>query len=69
MAVEKAITEFIFSNQKIVIEGYHVEDLIFDRIVTRKTFYEDKLLEKARSLNLKGVYVDIGANIGNHSIF
>ena len=69
MAVEKAITEFIYSNQKIVIEGYHVEDLIFERIVTRKTFYEDKLLEKARSLNLKGVYVDIGANIGNHSIF
>jgi FkbM family methyltransferase len=51
------------------MEGYHTDDSIFDRIVTNQTFYEEKLLEKARSLNLEGVYVDIGANIGNHSIF
>jgi len=69
MTVEKAVTEFTYSNQGIVIEGYHVDDLIFKRIVTGKTFYEDKLLEKARSLNLEGVYVDVGANIGNHSIY
>lgn len=69
MTVEKAVTEFTYSDQRIIIEGYHVDDLIFDRIVTGKTFYEDKLLEKARSLNLKGVYVDVGANIGNHSIY
>jgi protein O-GlcNAc transferase len=69
MKVEKALTEFTYSNQRIRIEGYHVDDLIFDRIVTGKTFYEEKLLEKARSLNLEGVYVDVGANIGNHSIF
>ena len=69
MRVEKAVTEFTYSDQRIIIEGYHVDDLIFDRIVTGKTFYEDKLLEKARSLNLKGVYVDVGANIGNHSIY
>lgn len=69
MTTGKAVTEFTYSNQKIIIEGYHLEDLIFNQIATRKTFYEDKLLEKARSLNLKGAYVDIGANIGNHSIF
>jgi len=69
MTVENAVTEFTYSNQRIVIEGYHVDDLIFNRIVTGKTFYEDKLLEKARSLNLEGVYVDVGANIGNHSIY
>lgn len=69
MGVQEAVTEFVYGNQKILIEGYHTEDSIFDRIVTRETFYEDKLLEKARSLNLEGVYVDIGANIGNHSIY
>ncbi len=69
MKVKNAVTEFTYSNQRIKIEGYHVDDLIFDRIVTGKTFYENRLLEKARSLNLEGVYVDVGANIGNHSIF
>jgi FkbM family methyltransferase len=62
-------TDFVYSNQPITMEGYHTDDSIFDRIVTNQTFYEEKLLEKARSLNLEGVYVDIGANIGNHSIF
>lgn len=69
MSDEKPMAEFVYSDKKISIEGYHVEDLIFNRIINSKTFYEDKLLEKAQSLNLKGVYVDIGANIGNHSIF
>ena len=63
------MTEFVYSNQRIIMEGYHANDSIFDRIATEQTFYEEKLLEKARSLNLEGVYVDIGANIGNHSIF
>ena len=62
-------TDFVYSNQRITMEGYHTEDSIFDQIVTKQTFYEERLLEKARSLNLDGVYVDIGANIGNHSIF
>lgn len=62
-------TDFVYSNQRITMEGYHTEDSIFDQIVTKQTFYEERLLDKARSLNLEGVYVDIGANIGNHSIF
>ena len=55
MGSGRAVTEFIYSNKKIMIEGYHIEDLIFKRIAARKTFYEDKLLEKAQSLSLKGV--------------
>jgi len=69
MSDEKPVVDFIYLDKKISIRGYHIEDAIFDRIVNSKTFYEDKLLEKARFLNLKGVYVDIGANIGNHSVF
>ena len=69
MDKDQVMTEFVYSNQRIIMEGYHADDSIFDRIATEQTFYEEKLLEKARSLNLEGVYVDIGANIGNHSIF
>lgn len=32
-------------------------------------FYENKLLEKVKSLGITGTYVDIGAHHGNHSIF
>lgn len=31
-------------------------------------FYENTLLEKISSMNLGGTYIDIGANVGNHSI-
>lgn len=69
MGQDQVMTEFVYSNKRITMEGYHADDSIFDQIVTEQTFYEETLLEKARSLNLEGVYVDIGANIGNHSIF
>jgi FkbM family methyltransferase len=32
-------------------------------------FYEREFLEYVRSLNIQGVYVDVGANIGNHSVW
>ena len=32
-------------------------------------FYEQKLLEKIKSLGLNGVYVDVGGHHGNHSIY
>lgn len=32
-------------------------------------FYELRLLDKIKSLNLKGTYVDVGAHHGNHSVF
>lgn len=32
-------------------------------------FYEGRLLEAIRDMNLRGAYVDVGANLGNHSIF
>lgn len=64
-----AMTEFVYDGEHIVMEGFHTDDSIFDRIAKDNTFYEHQLLEKARSLGLKGVYVDIGANIGNHSIY
>jgi FkbM family methyltransferase len=44
-------------------------DVLIQRMRQYKTFYELKLLEKITSLNIKGTYVDGGANIGNHSVF
>lgn len=35
----------------------------------RNLFYEQNLLEKIKSLELGGTYVDIGAHMGNHTIF
>ncbi len=32
-------------------------------------FYENKLLEKIKSMNVGGTYIDIGAHHGNHSVF
>lgn len=32
-------------------------------------WYEQELLEYISNLNLNGVYVDVGGNIGNHSLF
>lgn len=35
----------------------------------RGQFYESRLLEKIKSYDLKGTYVDVGAHHGNHSVF
>ncbi len=33
------------------------------------SFYEDGMLTYIRSLQLKGVYLDVGANVGNHTVY
>lgn len=45
------------------------DDHIFKMIKNKNIFYEIKLLEYIKSLKIKGTYVDVGANIGNHSIY
>lgn len=44
-------------------------DVLIQRMGHYKTFYELNLLNKIASLNIDGVYIDGGANIGNHSVF
>lgn len=44
-------------------------DHIFNIIRHTKGFYEQVLLEKLRSIAREGVYVDVGANIGNHTVY
>lgn len=46
------------------VEGDHIS-----KILGFGAFYEQDLLLAIRNLGVTGVYVDIGANIGNHSVF
>lgn len=39
------------------------------RILFRGRWYEQEMLDYIRSLALRGNYLDVGANIGNHSVY
>lgn len=56
--------QFIYEDIKYQFYGASDEH-IFKQI----PWYEKILLNYIRSLNLRGVYVDIGGNIGNHSLY
>lgn len=47
----------------------HEDDHISRQLVERHSFYEEELLLDLYSLERKGTYVDVGANIGNHTLF
>ena len=55
---------------KIDLRGFRDDDFIAVQIARRRTFYEDDLLEHVALRGpLGGTYLDVGANIGNHSVF
>lgn len=58
---------FIYDKKKIYFDS--VKNDYIANSWKNKTFYELKLLEKIRSLNLNGSYVDVGSHHGNHSIY
>lgn len=60
---------FIRYNKTSTLRGLFETDHIFKQIKSSNNFYELKLLEKIKSLNLSGTFVDAGANIGNHTLF
>lgn len=63
--------KFRFLNENIFIRGYSEDDWIFNTIDRYKTFYEIDLLKymKFALRESDGYIIDIGANIGNHSVF
>lgn len=62
--------QFTPATTKIDIEGYSSEDYIENKIRFRKMFFEDDLLEYLAVRGPRGgVFIDIGANIGNHSVY
>lgn len=68
--------QFEYQSKVFDIEGVSEDDLIYRRIAKSGTFYEIDLLEYMRevkpfmpSTNGESVAIDVGANIGNHSVF
>jgi len=61
--------EISFLSKKIVLHGFEGE-YIFEKIKTSRTFYEIDLLKYLYFLysDLENI-IDVGANIGNHSVF
>jgi predicted RNA methylase len=51
-----------------IITGFK-NDLITNGLRIRKDYYENIMLEFIRKNIPKGVMVDVGANIGNHTIY
>lgn len=70
---EEKVFEFVYEDQLIRINvPFALTDFIQRNILKGGTFYEEQLLKKLRQLSLfdeAGIYLDIGANIGNHSVF
>lgn len=65
--------KFEYNNHTFDIRGTSDSDHIFRAICSNSTFYEIDLLEYIRRLLFDddglGIAIDVGANIGNHSIF
>lgn len=58
---------FVYNNKNVYfnyVKGDHIANSW-----KNNQFYEIKLLEKIKSLNLNGLYVDVGSHHGNHSIY
>ena len=52
-----------------VLQGFNLSDHILKCLKRRGQFYEWDLLEAMQKLRSGGVWLDIGANIGNHAVF
>lgn len=69
-SIEKDIYEIIYHNDKIKFYLPDLNDYIQRTIYDSCTFFELEILERISMLNLDGkVIIDVGANIGNHSLF
>jgi FkbM family methyltransferase len=60
---------FNYRDRSYVITGYDDGDYILGKIRERETFFEKDVLEFIARRRLRGIYVDVGANIGNHTLF
>lgn len=64
---EKEVHEITYENKKVIFHGIRNDHI--GKTWGRNLFYEDRLLEKIRHMELHGTYVDVGAHHGNHSLF
>jgi len=60
---------FVYGQRLYTFRSYAVGDH-FDRWYAKHGgFYEPKLLETIRDRHLAGTYIDVGSNIGNHTVY
>src|SRR3990167_2424357 len=62
------MTETITLKDGTIITGFK-NDLITNGLRTTKNYYEFEMLEFIRNNIERGVMVDVGANIGNHTLY
>lgn len=63
------IVDFEYNGRTYSFRGFHHDDNIIRKIRKKRTFYELEILEFIKSQQLNGAYIDVGANIGNHTIY
>lgn len=68
-AAPPAAEDFSYENRKYRLTGRNASEGILASIRKQRTFVDAELLEFIRGRGLAGTYVDVGANIGNHSLF
>lgn len=68
--VDLPVTTFQAAERIWSVSGLDAQDHIFQQITSRSQFYEDQLLELLKRLVAPGGHVvDVGANIGNHTLW
>lgn len=60
---------FTFENRPYRFASPYETDWIFRCWAQKRTFYEIRLLQKLRTLRPEGVFLDLGAHLGNHAVF
>lgn len=63
------MAEFSFEYEHRQVVWHTHEDYLAHAMVKKGSFYELTMLEQIRSLALSGLYIDAGANIGNHTVY
>lgn len=66
-----SVTEFTHRGEKFSLQGFSPDDWIYKLIKNTKGFYEIDLLSYIEYVlsGKDGVVIDVGANIGNHSVY
>jgi FkbM family methyltransferase len=58
-----------FEGRQYNLHGWARNELIFRALRKTGAFYEERTLRLIRACGATGVYIDVGCNIGNHSVF
>lgn len=71
MCKKEPNVKFSYRGKKMSMRCFSINDWIYNKINEKKSFYEIDLLEYVEKSSEKkqGVSIDIGANIGNHSVY